>query len=149
MKKYIATLSIIFITLNLWSVWEGNGVAGVATDFQEDGMFVKSSLFPKYTLIEIVNLENDTKTRAIVLEGKETPGILLTFSPSVAEELKVQYGDVVRVRLSSPSLVEEDISKEASFPKDDETNLDEVLIGKLEEPQDKEDLVINKEGNKS
>ena len=75
MKKYIFILiSLCISILSAWSVWEGNGIAGAATDFQEDGMFVKSSLFPKYTLIEIVNLENDIKARAIVLEGKEVPG---------------------------------------------------------------------------
>jgi len=154
MKKHILVLCIIFITLNLWCVWEGNGVAGVATDFQEDGMFVRSSLFPKYTLIEIINLENDTKVRAIVLEGKETPGILLTFSPSVAEELKVQYGSVVRVRLSSPSLVEEDVSKkdiakEDSLIKQDNVDIDESSIGELKEPvvEGKEDLVTTKDDN--
>ena len=60
MKKYIFILiSLCISTFSAWSVWEGNGIAGATTDFQEDGMFVKSSLFPKYTLVEIVNLEND------------------------------------------------------------------------------------------
>lgn len=120
MKKYLFILIIMCVSLlNVWSVWEGNGIAGAATDFQEDGMFVKSSLFPKYTLVEIVNLENDIKVRAIVLEGKEVPGILMNFSPSVAEALKVQYGDVTRIRISSPSLSSDDIASSLYLPKEE------------------------------
>ncbi|MGP1437830.1 MAG: SPOR domain-containing protein [Treponema sp.] len=122
MKKYIFILISLFISnLCVWSVWEGNGIAGIATDFQEDGMFVKSSLFPKYTLIEIVNLENDIKARAIVLEGKEVPGILVSFSPSVAEALKVQYGEVTRIRISSPSLTSDDVASSLYLPKEEPT----------------------------
>jgi|GEM_PF-1061317 len=120
MKKYIfIIISLIISIFSAWSVWEGNGIAGTATDFTEDGMFVKSSLFPKYTLIEIVNLENDMKVRAIVLEGKEVPGILMSFSPSVAEALKVQYGEVTRIRISSPSLTSDDIAAPLYLPKEE------------------------------
>ena len=92
MKKYIIILISLFACINLWCTWEGNGLAGAATDFTEDGMFVKSSLLPKYSLVEVTNLENDIKVRAIVLDGKDVPGILMSFSPSVAEALKVSYG---------------------------------------------------------
>jgi len=133
MKKYtFIFISLCISTLCAWSVWEGNGVAGATTDFQEDGMFVKSSLFPKYTLIEIVNLENDIKARAIVLEGKEIPGILMSFSPSVAEALKVKYGEVTRIRISSPSLTSDDISSSLYLPKE-ETSETSKLAMKEEE----------------
>ena len=119
MKKYIFILISLCISIfSAWSVWEGNGIAGTATDFSEDGMFVKSSLFPKYSLIEIVNLENDIKVRAIVLEGKDIPGILMSFSPSVAEALKVQYGKVTRIRISSPSLTSDDVASSLYLPKE-------------------------------
>lgn len=108
MKKYITTFIFVIVSfVSLYAVWEGNGVAGVATDFKEDGMFVQSSLFPKYTLVEILNLENDIKVRSIVLEGSQPPGILMSFSPSVAEALKVPYGKVARIRVVSPSIVSE------------------------------------------
>lgn len=122
MKKCILILISIFtIGINLWAIWEGNGIAGTATDFKEDGMFVKTSIVPKYSLIEITNLENDITVRSIVLEGNEEQGILMTFSPSVAEALKVKYGQVTRIRVSSPSLVEEDnkSSSLAKLPKDE------------------------------
>ncbi|MGP1414796.1 MAG: hypothetical protein ACTTJ6_02505 [Treponema sp.] len=128
MKKYIFILiSLCISTFSAWSVWEGNGIAGATTDFQEDGMFVKSSLFPKYTLVEIVNLENDIKARAIVLEGKEVPGILMSFSPSVAEALKVQYGEVTRIRISSPSLTSDDVASSLYLPKEETAEKENLL----------------------
>ena len=152
MKKYIfIIISLCISSLCAWSVWEGNGIAGATTDFNEDGMFVKSSLFPKYTLIEIVNLENDIKVRAIVLEGKEIPGILMSFSPSVAEALKVKYGDVTRIRISSPSLTSDDIASSLYLPKEDvaeekeEKDLLAMSEEKHEEPKKNEIPKINDE----
>ena len=137
MKKYIILLISLFIGLaSLWAVWEGNGIASSLSEFQEDGMFVKSALFPKYTLIEILNLEQDTKVRAIVLEGEEKEGILMSFSPSVADALKVKIGDVVRIRVESPSLVQEDREKA----------IEDIASAPIEEVQaeKKEDILLDK-----
>ncbi len=119
MKKYIIILTSLFVSFSLWCTWEGNGLAGAATDFAEDGMFVKSSLLPKYSLVEVTNLENDIKVRAIVLDGKDVPGILMSFSPSVAEALKVGYGKMARIRVMSPNAVEEGDSFARKVPEEE------------------------------
>lgn len=144
MKKYITIFICSLLSFaSLYAVWEGNGIAGVATDFTEDGMFVKSSLFPKYTLVEILNLENDLKVRSIVLEGSQDAGILMSFSPSVAEALKVPYGKVARIRVVSPSVVSEgedsnvgDENIPTSFETEEEPVVEEVkpaLVAKEED----------------
>ena len=155
MKKYITALIFLLVSfVFLHAVWEGNGIAGVATDFKEDGMFVKSSLFPKYTLVEILNLENNIKVRSIVLEGSQSPGILMSFSPSVAQALKVPYGQVARIRVVSPSVVSEgddlsvnDEKATTSFEIEDEPSVEKptpVLVAEektlpTENKEDKKD----------
>ncbi len=56
-KKIMTVLSMLILSTALtWAVWEGNAVAGSQEEFPA-GLFASSDLFPKYTLIEITNLE--------------------------------------------------------------------------------------------
>ncbi len=128
MKKFVIVMLSLFVGLvSLSAVWEGNGIVGKSSEFSEDGMFVKSSIFPKYTLVEIANLENGSKTKAIVLEGEEREGILLSFSPSVARALKASGDSVVRIRVDVASLVGEGESEEKDEA-GDEDDVEKVLL---------------------
>ena len=66
-KKTITVLSMLVLSAALiWAVWEGNAAAGSKEDFPS-GLFASSDLFPKYTLIEITNLEQNTTSRAVII----------------------------------------------------------------------------------
>lgn len=91
----------------LWAVWEGNGGVGASSDFAEKGLFVRSDVFPKHTLVEITNLEKNITAKAIVIAPSGVQGLLLSLSPELAEVLQIPRGKVARIRVSTPSPVKE------------------------------------------
>ena len=119
-KKTIAIASMLVLSVALiWAIWEGNAAAGSQEDFPA-GLFASSDLFPKYTLIEITNLEQNTTSRAVVIGNTGADGVLIKISPDLAEALSIKEGSTVRVRVSVPPLVAEE-------------GADPVLLGKVEE----------------
>ena len=118
-KKTIMIASMVILSAALmWAVWEGNAAAGSSEDFPA-GLFASSDLFPKYTLIEITNLEKNTTSRAVIIDNKGAQGVLVKVSPDLAKVLEIQEGSTARVRVSIPPLVAEE-------------GADPVLLGKLE-----------------
>ncbi|QSH93048.1 SPOR domain-containing protein [Treponema medium] len=121
-KKTITVLSMLILSAALmWAIWEGNAAAGSQEDFPS-GLFASSDLFPKYTLIEITNLEQNTTSRAVVIGDMGSDGLLVKVSPDVAKALSIKEGSIARVRVSVPPLVAEE-------------GADPVLLGKVEEKQ--------------
>lgn len=102
----IAGMLILSVTL-IWAAWEGKAAAGSQEDFPS-GLFASSDLFPKYTLIEIINLEQNTKSRAVIIENTDANGLLVKVSPDLAAALAIKTGTTVRVRVSVPPIVAED-----------------------------------------
>jgi len=118
-KKTIMIASMVILSAALmWAVWEGNAAAGSSEDFPS-GLFASSDLFPKYTLIEITNLENNIISRAVIIKSEGAQGVLVKVSPDLAKVLEIQEGSTARVRVSIPPLVAEE-------------GADPVLLGKLE-----------------
>ncbi|UTY28132.1 SPOR domain-containing protein [Treponema putidum] len=107
-KKVLFALVFIISFSCIWAVWEGNGGIGSSSDFPAEGLFVRSDMFPKHTLLEITNLEKNIKARAVVIGPSGIPGLLVSLSPELGEELKVPMGKVVRMRVFTPSPVNED-----------------------------------------
>lgn len=120
-KKIMAVLSMLLLSTALtWAVWEGNAAAGLQEEFPTGGLFASSDLFPKYTLIEITNLEQNITSRAVVINNEGAQGVLVRVSPDLAKILAIKEGRTVRVRVSIPPLVAEE-------------GADPVLLGKVEE----------------
>ena len=107
-KKVLFALIFIISFSCIWAVWEGNGGIGASSDFPAEGLFVRSDMFPKHTLLEITNLEKNIKARAVVIGPSGIPGLLVSLSPELGEKLKVPKGKVVRIRVFTPSPVNED-----------------------------------------
>ena len=123
-KKTITVLTMLILSAALmWAVWEGNGAAGSQEDFPS-GLFASSDLFPKYTLIEITNLEQNTTSRAVIIGDMGSDGLLVKVSPDLAKALAIKEGSTVRVRVSVPPLVAEE-------------GADPVLLSKVEDKQPK------------
>lgn len=121
-KKIMTVLSMLILsTALIWAVWEGNAVAGSQEEFPA-GLFASSDLFPKYTLIEITNLEQDITSRAVVIDNEGAQGVLVKVSPDLARVLAIKEDSTVRIRVSIPPLVAEE-------------GADPVLLGKVEERQ--------------
>ena len=105
-KKVLFSLIFIISFSCIWAVWEGNGGIGSSTDFPAEGLFVRSDMFPKHTLLEITNLEK--KARAVVIGPSGIPGLLASLSPELGEKLGVPRGKVIRIRVLTPSPVNEE-----------------------------------------
>ncbi|WP_029410572.1 SPOR domain-containing protein [Treponema pedis] len=107
MKKLIVSIVFILSFSCIWAVWEGNGGIGAASDFPAEGLFVRSDMFPKHTLLEITNLEKNITLRAVVVGQSGIPGLLISLSPELGAKLAIASGKVVRVRVVTPSPVQE------------------------------------------
>ena len=119
-KKTITILSMLILSAALiWAIWEGNAASGSGEDFPS-GLFASSDLFPKYTLIEITNLEQNTVSRAVIINNTGSGGLLVKVSPDLAAALAIKEGNTVRVRVSVPPVVAE-------------KGADPVLLGKVED----------------
>ena len=117
-KTITIAVTLILSAVLIWAAWEGNAIAGSQEEFPS-GLFAFSDLFPKYTLVEIVNLEQNTTSRAVIIESTGTEGMLVKVSPDLAAALAIKMGNTVRVRGSVPPLVAEE-------------GADPVLLGKNE-----------------
>lgn len=106
-KKILFSLVFIISLSCIWAVWEGNGGIGSSTDFPAEGLFVRSDMFPKHTLLEITNLEKNIKARAVVIGSSGIPGLLVSLSPELGKKLAVPNGKVIRMRVLTPSPVQE------------------------------------------
>lgn len=90
-----------------WAVWEGNaGIAG-ASEFPGPGLFARSDLFPRNTIVEIINLEKDITTRVVITGPSGVPGVVAILSPEAAAALNIKAGTVNRVRISVPPVTSE------------------------------------------
>lgn len=107
-KKILFSLIFIISFSCIWAVWEGNGGIGSSTDFPAEGLFVRSDMFPKHTLLEITNLEKNVKARAVVIGPSGIPGLLASLSPELGEKLGIPRGKVIRIRVLTPSPVNEE-----------------------------------------
>lgn len=102
-----AALYALVSVMPAWAVWEGNAGIAAETEFPSVGYFAKSDMFPKNTLVEIVNLETEITIRVIVTGSSGVPGLVAMLSPEAAAALNVKSGSVSRVRISVPSPVTE------------------------------------------
>jgi cell division septation protein DedD len=102
---FAVILSLIPLT-SAWAVWEGNAGIGQASDFPGPGLYAKSDMFPKNTVVEIKNLETEKSVRAVVIGSSGIPGLVAVLSPETASALSIKAGSVCRVRIFIPSITE-------------------------------------------
>ena len=102
-----AVLLALVSVMPAWAIWEGNAGIGNASEFPGSGNFAKSDMFPKNTIVEILNLETNIAIRAVVTGSSGVPGLVAILSPEAAFALNVKTGSVSRVRISVPSPVAE------------------------------------------
>lgn len=107
-RRIVLFLSLILIPLcSIWAVWEGNAGIAAASEFPGSGLFARSDLFPRNTIVEVLNLEKDITVRVVVVGSSGVSGLIATLSPEAAQALNIRPGSVARVRISIPSLIAE------------------------------------------
>ncbi len=85
------------------SVWEGAAVQADGGLLPEKGYFIATSSFPRNTLVDIVNLENNRSLRVVVVQELDTAGLLALVSKEAAEYLGMRPRVVTRIRMSMPA----------------------------------------------
>lgn len=112
MKRSIVKIVCVSVMMalsiaSLWAVWEGNAGIASAGEFPGTGMYARSDMFPKNTIVEIQNLEKDITVRAVITGSAGIAGLVAVLSPDTAAALNIKTGSVSRVRISIPSPVSE------------------------------------------
>jgi hypothetical protein len=106
MKAKVRIIACITAALYVFtgaSVWEGAAAISSGGDLPETGYFAATSSFPKNTVIDITNLENDKTIRVIVSASLDTPGLLALLSKDAANMIGLQRNSIGRIRISQPS----------------------------------------------
>lgn len=104
----IVSLIVVFLAIPLisvWAVWEGNAGIASSSDFPSAGMYAKSDMFPRNTIVEIRNLETERTIRAVITGSSGIPGLVAVLSPEAAAALNIKSGTVSRVRIRIPQAV--------------------------------------------
>lgn len=96
-----------FSAVSAWAIWEGNAGIAAASEFPGKGLYARSDMFPKNTVVLIENLETGIKVRAVVTGPSGVSGLVALLSPETASALNVRSGSVSRVRISIPTVVSE------------------------------------------
>lgn len=97
----IAVVSLFLLPAS--SVWEGAAVQADGGLLPEKGYFIATSSFPRNTLVDIVNLENNRSLRVVVVQELDTAGLLALVSKEAAEYLGMRPRVVTRIRMSMPA----------------------------------------------
>lgn len=97
----IAVVSLFLLPAS--SVWEGAAVQADGGLLPEKGYFIATSSFPRNTLVDIVNLENNRTLRVVVVQELDTAGLLALVSKEAAEYLGMKPRVVTRIRMSMPA----------------------------------------------
>ncbi|MCX7656676.1 MAG: SPOR domain-containing protein [Treponemataceae bacterium] len=97
----IAAVSVFLLPAS--SVWEGAAVQADGGLLPEKGFFIATSSFPRNTLVDIVNLENNRTLRVVVVQELDTAGLLALVSKEAAEYLGMKPRVVTRIRMSMPA----------------------------------------------
>jgi hypothetical protein len=105
MKKTV--IAFIFIAALLIeanaSIWEGAASVSVGGDLPEAGYFAATNSFPRNSIVEITNLENNKTVRVIVTAGLENPGLLVILSKEAADSIGLQLRSIGRVVMRQPA----------------------------------------------
>jgi hypothetical protein len=106
MKRTATALALAFAAAALLtgaSVWEGAAVTAASGELPESGYYVATNAFPRNTVVDVKNLENDKTIRAIVSGGLDSPGLLASLSREAALAIGMNTRDIGRVRMTMPA----------------------------------------------
>ncbi len=92
--------SLLFLTGA--SEWEGAGALAGPGELPDSGLYVATNAFPRNTVIDVKNLENDQSVRVIVAAGLNAPGLLIALSREAASKLQLSSREIGRFRVSMP-----------------------------------------------
>jgi hypothetical protein len=104
MKKTVTAL--IFIAALLVeanaSTWEGVASVSMGGDMPETGLFAATNSFPRNTVVEVTNLENNRTVRVTITASLDNPGLLVVLSKDAADAIGLNARSIGRVVMRQP-----------------------------------------------
>jgi len=85
------------------STWEGLAEMASEEQLPENGCFIATNSFPRNSVVEIINLDNNKKIRGIVVGGLDNPWLPALVSREAAEMLDMAFGEKISVKINQPS----------------------------------------------
>lgn len=119
-RMIICCVVLAFFILTSASMWEGAAAVATGSDLPEKGFFVATNSFPRNTVIDLTNLENNKSIRVIVAGTLETPGLLALVSKEAAGMIGMNPSSISRIRMIQPT-------DPASYLRFTENNEDGIL----------------------
>ena len=101
--RVIFCIIAAFILFQGSSPWEGAAAVAPEGELPATGRFIATNLFPRNTVVDITNIENNRSIRVIVANRLESPGLVALVSREAAELIGMRTGSTSRVRMIQPS----------------------------------------------
>jgi cell division septation protein DedD len=101
--KIISCIIAALFIFTSASIWEGSAVTASDGYLPGKGLYAATNSFPRNTVVEITNLENNRSIRVIVAEGLDSSGLLALVSQDAAEWLGMSRDSISRIRMTQPS----------------------------------------------
>ena len=76
-KKFLIGVTAFFVFVNA-SIWEGAASATVSAELPETGYYAATNSYPKYTVVEITNLENNKTVQVLVISNLDSLTVKIT-----------------------------------------------------------------------
>lgn len=105
MKTMIAVcLALVAPTLFVSAaVWEGAATAVSGGELAGEVYSIATNSFPRNTVVDVTNLENNRSVRVLVVANLNSVGLLATLSRGAADSIGMNGNSVRRVRITQPS----------------------------------------------
>jgi hypothetical protein len=117
MKKTGVILCVLVSWLAIGaSVWEGTAAIAPTGTLPEGGYFAATNSFPKNTVVDITNIENNLTIRVVVASGLDSPGLLAVLSRNAAKAIGLADRGVGRIRMVQAADVSQDTGTKSAAP---------------------------------
>jgi hypothetical protein len=98
MKKVIFLAAFVTSVFTLINASELEGSAAIGDNFIENGPYLATNYFPKNTLVEVVNLENNISATFIVYSPLENSTLLAVLSREAADAIGLNIVGRIRMK---------------------------------------------------
>ena len=82
--------------------WDGVATLDPSGDLPGGGYSIATNAFPRNTVLDVTNLENNKTVRVFVVSGLGASGLLAILSRNTAEALEIHGNSVSRIRMVQP-----------------------------------------------
>jgi hypothetical protein len=103
MRNLIIAGLLLFMILSAAIAADWEGSAAVSGDLPDKGYYVNTNSFPRNTVVDITNLENNKSIRVLVAGTLGSNGLLAVLSKEAANIIGMQTGSIYRIRMTQPS----------------------------------------------